>query len=150
MALLCWKCGSSLRDVPWPLSRLSRCLECHADLYCCRMCRKYEPKYISKCGDDRADPPQNKQGANFCDWFSPNPNAYSGKEKSLENQARQNLAALFGGASAGGQGQLAGDAKRCEAGAELEKQSSEQPAEDSRSRTQRALEEARKLFDPEQ
>ncbi|MBT8131808.1 MAG: hypothetical protein KJO35_06040, partial [Gammaproteobacteria bacterium] len=61
------------------------------------MCRKFAPTYISKCIDERADPPQNKQGANFCDWFVPDPQAYSGNEKSAEEQARGQLAALFGG-----------------------------------------------------
>jgi len=132
MALACWKCGASLKAVPKPLSRLSRCPECFADLYCCRMCRKFAPRYISKCSDERADPPQNKQGANFCDWFVPDPQAYSGHEKSAEEQAKDQLAALFGGASK----------------SELHPEDGgDDAARDGRSTSDKALEEARKLFD---
>ena len=99
MGLQCWKCGASLKEVPKPLSRLSRCLNCYSDLYCCRMCRKYSPQYTGKCSDERADPPLNKQGANFCDWFTPDPGAYSGTEQSAEQQARDQLGALFGSTS---------------------------------------------------
>ncbi len=127
MSLVCWKCGASLKDVPRPLARLSRCLECQSDLYCCRMCRKYEPTYIGKCSDERADPPQNKQGANFCDWFSPDPRAYSGKERSAEEASRQRLSALFGAADDSNGGPESAEA-------------------DQKTATERALEEARKLF----
>lgn len=130
VALACWKCGASLKEVPRPLSRLSRCPECFSDLYCCRMCRKFAPKYIAKCSDDRADPPQSKQGANFCDWFTPDPAAYSGKEKSAEEQARESLAAMFGRAED-------------ETPAALDEQDGD--AEDS-SASERALAEAKKLF----
>lgn len=129
MGLLCWKCGASLRDVPRPLSRLSQCPDCFSDLYCCRMCRKFAPKYIAKCSDERADPPQNKQGANFCDWFSPDPDAFSGREQSAEQQSKDALAALFGGAPRDNQ--------------EAEQDT---PPQDARSRTERALNEAKKIF----
>ena len=97
MGLVCWKCGISLRDVPRPLARLSRCPECFSDLHCCRMCRKYAPQFITKCSDERADPPENRQGANFCDWFSPHIGAFTGKEQSAEQKAKDALLGLFGG-----------------------------------------------------
>lgn len=125
MGLLCWKCGTSLRDVPRPLSRLSRCPECFSDLHCCRMCRKYAPQFITKCSDERADPPENRQGANFCDWFSPHVGAFSGREKSAEEKAKEALQGLFGG-----QADAPGDA-----GANAPGTASD-----------RALEEVRKLF----
>lgn len=125
MELSCWKCGASLKEVPRPLSRLSRCLSCYSDLYCCRMCRKYALQYTSKCSDERADPPQNKQNANFCDWFTPDPGAYSGREKSAEQLARDELTALFG---------ASGDSQQ---------QQSESGGD---SQSQKALREARRLF----
>ncbi len=90
------------------------------------MCRKYAPQFISKCSDERADPPENRQGANFCDWFSPHVGAFSGKEKSAEERSRAALAGLFG------------------SGAE----SADEPAAESEPRTasERALEEVKKLF----
>lgn len=134
MALSCWKCGASLKAVPKPLSRLSRCLECFSDLYCCRMCKKFAPKYISKCSDERADPPQNKQGANFCDWFVPDPQAYSGNEKSAEARAKDQLASLFGGSP--------GTSIKSE-------DDGDKALQDRQSASDKAIEEARKLFDSE-
>lgn len=95
------------------------------------MCKKFAPGYIAKCSDDRADPPQNKQGANFCDWFVPDPRAYCGKEKMAEAQAKDALAALFGG--------------------ETDVQATGEGNGDNLTASERALEEAKRLFgtDPE-
>ena len=126
MGLVCWKCGTSLRDVPRPLSRLSRCPECFSDLHCCRMCRKYAPQLIGRCSDERADPPENRQGANFCDWFSPHVGAFSGKEKTAEEKSREALMGLFGGPA--------------------ESQAGQADADEARTASDRALEEVKKLF----
>lgn len=90
------------------------------------MCRKYAPQFISKCSDERADPPENRQGANFCDWFAPHVGAFSGAEKSAEQQAKEALQGLFGGNDDPG--------AQPEAEAEI------------RTASDRALEEAKKLF----
>ncbi len=135
MALSCWKCGASLQEVPRPLARLSRCPECFSDLRCCRMCRKFAPQYTAKCSDDRADPPENKQGANFCDWYVPDPKAYSGHEKSAEDQAKENLAALFGGVGAA--------AGNTPTGTQTD------AAADHSSASDKALEAAKQFFKPE-
>lgn len=106
------------------------------------MCRKFAPKYLSKCSDERADPPQNKQGANFCDWFTPDPDAYSGHEKSAEDLAKENLKTLFG---------TAGDVPPNVPGdgvGDGEGDGDGEAVTDKRTASERALEEARKLFGP--
>lgn len=130
--LVCWKCGASLKDVPRPITRHSNCLACYAELHCCRMCRKYDTRYISRCNDDRTDPPEDKERANYCEYFVPTPNAYSAADAAEAQRARDELAALFGE----GPPPEAGGAD-AEDGA---------PGRDDDSETERARRELKRLF----
>lgn len=94
--LVCWKCGSSLADVPRPITRHSNCPECYAELHCCQMCRKYDTRYTSRCSDDRTDPPEDKGRANYCEYYVPLPGAFSSDDAAEAERARARLAALFG------------------------------------------------------
>ena len=95
-SLLCWNCGASLDDVPRPISRHATCDACFNELHCCRLCRHYDPKRTMQCFEDRADPPLQKENANFCDFFAPNFNAYEGSTTSKSDSAKKELDALFG------------------------------------------------------
>ncbi|MEE4299892.1 MAG: hypothetical protein V2J24_10665 [Pseudomonadales bacterium] len=101
-ALCCWNCGVELATLVLPVSRRADCPECRAELHCCRMCRHFDRSRPAQCREDRAEPPTNKEVANFCDWFEP----ASGLAGVLapEDRARARLDALFGGvpAQAGG------------------------------------------------
>lgn len=94
--LVCWKCGASLKEVPRPLTRHSNCLACYAELHCCRMCKSYDTRYISKCSDERADTVSIKDSANFCEYFKPRPGAYAAEEDHAARSAEADLRALFG------------------------------------------------------
>ncbi|MGH8400395.1 MAG: hypothetical protein ACRESU_04760 [Gammaproteobacteria bacterium] len=96
-ALVCWHCGASLKDVPMPLSRLSECLACHAELYVCRMCRFHDSKLRHGCREERAEHVQEKERANFCEYFVPMPNAFQPVDRSGDHAARTQLDALFSG-----------------------------------------------------
>ncbi len=98
--LVCWKCGASLADVPLPLSRLAECPACRAWLHACRLCQFYDPRLTSKCREDRAEEVRDKDGANFCDWFKPRPNAYGAHADPKRAAAKGKLDALFGGGAA--------------------------------------------------
>lgn len=92
--LVCWSCGTRLDDVPLPISRTANCPDCYTELHCCRMCIDYDPGVADGCRDDRADPPHNKEGVNFCEFFRPR----SGLEavgKTKDDAARAKLDALF-------------------------------------------------------
>ncbi|GHU69250.1 hypothetical protein FACS189450_01750 [Spirochaetia bacterium] len=69
---MCWYCGSSV-TIEEPLGRSLRCDECGKDLRSCRNCRFYLPGSRGDCGESSAEPPLEKETANFCDWFSLNP-----------------------------------------------------------------------------
>lgn len=95
--LVCWKCGTTLSGVPLPLSRLSACLNCGAELYVCRLCEFHDPKLRQGCREDRAEHVQEKERANFCEFFSPKHDAYAAKDGVAAEKARAELDALFGG-----------------------------------------------------
>lgn len=95
--LHCWNCGSELTTLVLPVSRRADCPECRAELHCCRMCRHFDRDRPEQCREERAEPPANKEVANFCDWFEP----AAGLTGVLapEERARAHLDALFGAAS---------------------------------------------------
>ena len=123
--LVCWSCGASLEDVPRPISRHSNCLKCYQQLRCCRLCRSYDERFDNKCGDERADPPVEKETANFCDFFRPRANAFIPDEAEGASDAITKLDALFSGDSADDTSEGEGDERppteEDEAHAELEK-----------------------------
>lgn len=94
--LVCWKCGVTLDGVPMPIRRHSNCLSCYAELHCCRMCASYDTRLISRCSDERADSPENKESANFCEFFEPRPGAHDFSQDKSAEKAKAELAALFG------------------------------------------------------
>ena len=98
--LLCWNCGISLEEIPRPISRHEHCPQCFEALHCCRLCRLYDPKITGQCDDERADPPVQKENANFCDYFRPRVGAFSTSTAEKSGKARSQLDELFGGADA--------------------------------------------------
>ena len=98
--LRCWNCGVPLTDIPTPISRQANCPACFNELHCCRLCTHFDSfNAADQCDEDRADPPVIKDGANFCEWFNPNPNAFPaqiGTQTGAKgNAARAQLDALF-------------------------------------------------------
>ena len=95
-ALLCWNCGAGLAEVPLPLSRHANCPACYAHLHCCNLCQHFDPKRPAQCTEDRAEPPNNKETANFCEWFAPrSTNASATHGAAAADSARAKLDALF-------------------------------------------------------
>jgi hypothetical protein len=94
--LSCWNCGESLDDLPLPISRHANCPKCYTEVHCCRMCRHYDPRVTDQCAEDRAEPPLNKEVANFCDWFEPATGTFESQRTTKQDHARAELEALFG------------------------------------------------------
>ena len=97
--LSCWKCGASLDGVPMPISRLSECLSCRAELHVCRLCEFYDTKVAQACREPLAEEVKDKTRANFCEHFYPLPRAYT-PEPTSDQAPSTELAALFGDAPA--------------------------------------------------
>jgi hypothetical protein len=80
---MCWYCGSPVND-PEPLGRSLRCEICGKDLKICRHCSFFLPGSRGDCSEPGAEPPAEKDRANFCDWFKLNPkyrNKTGGQQK---------------------------------------------------------------------
>lgn len=92
----CWKCGNPLAGLILPLSRREECENCGADQHVCRLCKEYNPIISRRCEEDRAEDVTDKESANFCDYFSPDPDAYQAKNSSKRTKAEEELAKLFG------------------------------------------------------
>ncbi len=93
----CWKCGAPLAGVPLPLPRLAECPKCRAYLHACRQCQFYDPRLTTKCREERAEEVRDREGANFCDWFKPNPDAHRPVAGNKAAAAKSKLDELFGG-----------------------------------------------------
>lgn len=124
--LVCWRCAGSLKSVARPISRLARCPSCGVDLHACRLCRHYNPRLIGRCAHDHADPPLDREHANFCQYFRPVTLTTEGREYRAAQRAKADLEALFGSAN-GREGTAKG-------------------VPDTRSDAERAREELEKLF----
>jgi uncharacterized protein YciW len=99
MSLVCWKCGSSLEDLSLPLRRLDECRKCSAELHVCKLCEFYSVTVAKHCRETVAEEVKDKERANFCDYFKPQPNAYSTAGQDAASKAKADLAAIFGGAN---------------------------------------------------
>lgn len=101
--LVCWKCGAALPTLKLPWPRRTACSGCGTDLHTCRQCSHYRPHGADQCDEPRAEHPHAKDRANFCDYFHPRAQAYSGaygKPDAKTQAAKAKLDALFGQASA--------------------------------------------------
>jgi len=95
----CWKCGTEYKLSGSP-GRTEACL-CGADLKGCLNCVSYDKRAAHQCRDRRADPVDEKQLANYCEYFefarcefAPPPMDVS--DVSRESKARDALKKLLG------------------------------------------------------
>ena len=99
--IVCWRCGDSLKKLTLPLARLDECPSCNAHLHICRMCIFYDPAITKACREDDADEVQEKERANFCDYFRPAEAAFDAVRAAAEKKAVDDLQGLFGSSDAG-------------------------------------------------
>jgi hypothetical protein len=75
------------------VGRRDTCSSCMADIRCCKMCQFYDPKAYNECRESQADRVQDKEKANFCDYFKiGSPGSNPDKER---QDALAKAAALF-------------------------------------------------------
>jgi hypothetical protein len=94
--IVCWRCGAAVKPEQRPIRRLELCRSCQADLHVCRLCWSYNPRMTGYCDHDHAEPPLDRERANFCQYFSPRPGAYSPAGHDAEQGTRKGLESLFG------------------------------------------------------
>jgi hypothetical protein len=94
--LVCWRCGVAIKPDQRPITRLERCRACQADLHACRQCRHYTTRLTGYCDHDHAKPPRERERANFCQYFTPQPGPHAAQQGADARHARSGLDALFG------------------------------------------------------
>ena len=72
----CANCGSPYEP---PIYRGTQCGDCGRELKTCRNCRHFAPGAPNDCREPSAEPPAEKDRANFCGWFSPAEDAGSSR-----------------------------------------------------------------------
>lgn len=65
----CAHCGAKLAIVGNQVGRRDTCDACGADLRSCRQCRHFDPAVAKQCKEPFAEVPDDKDGANFCEYF---------------------------------------------------------------------------------
>jgi hypothetical protein len=123
--LVCWRCGAAVKPDQRPINRLEQCRRCQADLHVCRLCRSWNPRMTGYCDHDHAEPPLERERANFCQYFRPRPGAFTPVEQDADRDARKELDSLFGkppeAAHARDASEAAGNKESDRARAELER-----------------------------
>ena len=66
--LMCWNCGRPT-GIKGKVMRSDSCVDCLADLRCCRGCRHFDPTRRFQCRENIESPIANKEKNNFCDFF---------------------------------------------------------------------------------
>jgi hypothetical protein len=94
--LVCWQCGASLAALSLPLMRRDECPACRAELHVCRMCTDYAVGIAKQCREPTAEEVNDKQHANFCDFYHPRSGAYVPRDTTAAEKARTELEKLFG------------------------------------------------------
>lgn len=110
-SLPCHACGAPV-EVSEPIPRDAECDSCGHDLRCCTNCHHYDVRYNNACRETQADPVEDKERRNFCEFFAFSRAPFQAAATSTrEAEARARLASMFGstGTAPGGAG---GDARK--------------------------------------
>jgi hypothetical protein len=98
MTFSCSRCGETIQ-VMAAASRVGTrdtCRRCDYDLHSCRNCRFYDPAKHNQCAETQAEWVPDKEAANYCDYFSPNPILSVGKRSpSPTENAKKKFDSLF-------------------------------------------------------
>ena len=95
--IVCHACGGELDPALNAVTgRRDECPHCRAPLHACRNCAAYDDSRLNGCTEPNAEPPRNKEAANFCDFFALKRGAMAPREEDPSARARSALDALFG------------------------------------------------------
>lgn len=68
--VVCFNCQKPLEiELGQKVFKSDTCLNCHADIRCCRMCIHYDTSSYNDCREPNAARIVEKEKANFCDYF---------------------------------------------------------------------------------
>jgi len=87
----CWHCNAGLTRHEY--GRETNCLACGKPTRVCRNCRWYAPGRPNQCEEPVAEPIQDKQRANYCEFFESTRETGGGEaaEADAQRQAAEEL-----------------------------------------------------------
>ncbi len=94
--LQCHSCGAPM-TLSEPIPRDAECDACRKDLRSCRNCRHFDPSYARSCREPMAEPVEDLDRRNFCEYFSFQraPFAAGSADTRRRDEARARLEKLF-------------------------------------------------------
>ena len=108
--LQCHACGAPVA-ISEPVPRDAECEACGHDLRCCTNCRHYDVRFNNACRETSAEPVEDKERRNFCEYFSFSREAFgAARPTARQDEARKKLDSLFKGGS-GAAADRQGDAR---------------------------------------
>ena len=93
---VCRSCGAALALAP-PIARDAECPGCGHDVRACVNCRHYDPRMHNACRETEADPVEDRQRRNFCEYFELSRDPWKAPATGRAQDARTKLEGLFGG-----------------------------------------------------
>jgi len=76
----CARCGRTLEIIGNQVGRRDTCPGCGGDLHSCRNCRHFDLGAAKQCKEPYADVPDDKDDANFCEFFQIGEGGFSAQE----------------------------------------------------------------------
>jgi len=89
----CYRCKNEIKT-DRTIGRQQTCPHCDACLHCCLNCRFFDDRAWHSCREPQAELVQDKDSANFCDYFEPASEKHTGNMNTGET--RRKLDTLFG------------------------------------------------------
>jgi len=95
--MVCWKCGTEVVEISGArkVLRADTCAKCDSDLHACKNCQFYDRQYHNECRETQAEWVNDKERANFCDYFAPSNRPKGATTKSSTDQVKSALDGLF-------------------------------------------------------
>jgi len=93
----CWKCRQKIEyPAESRVGTRDTCPRCGSDLHACRNCQFYDPGKHNQCAEPQAEWVRDKEAANYCGYFRPNPTllASSGRPSEADD-AKKRFDSLF-------------------------------------------------------
>lgn len=89
----CWNCGRGLNALDY--GRENTCPDCGKSTRVCRNCRFFAPGRANECLEPMVERVVDKQMANYCEYFTPSPEAGSSAGPSHDEVLRNAAENLF-------------------------------------------------------
>ena len=94
--MYCWKCGTEIAEISGvrKVLRTDTCSKCDSDLHACKNCQFYDRQYHNECRETQAEWVNDKERANYCDYFAPS-NRVVSPSKAPTDQVKSAFDGLF-------------------------------------------------------